>query len=77
MAVTFKLITHTNQHGYGVSLMKYDQLTGDLEGGYVLHNFTSKMDRLKFLAEFAPFTGFEIEHLNDGEAATCSGHTAK
>lgn len=65
MPITFKLMTHENQHGYGVSLTKYDDMTGDMEGAFVLATFASKLDRLHYLAELAPLTGFEIEHLND------------
>lgn len=57
----FKLMTHENQHGYGVSLTKYED--GKLEAGFTLKTFDQNHERLKYLSELASMTGFEIERL--------------
>ncbi len=61
----FKLMKHTNQHGYGVSLTKYasdDPLS--LETGFVLNTFPTEQQRDEYFAELLAMTGFaEDDHL--------------
>jgi hypothetical protein len=59
---TFKLMTHENQYGLGISLAKYDA-GGTLEAAFVLRTFEHEHQRLKYLSELAVVTGFEIEML--------------
>jgi hypothetical protein len=61
--MSFKLLTHQNQHGFGVSLTKHDA-AGNMEDGFVLNSFEHEHDRLKYLSDLAKMTGFEIERLN-------------
>ncbi len=59
----FKLMKHTNQHGYGVSLTKYasdDPLS--LENGFVLITLRTRQERDKYFAELLAMTGFEEDN---------------
>lgn len=61
--MTYRLMTHENQHGFGVSLTKYNGYDGELLNGFVLNTFPTQPERKKYLDELVKITGYEIETL--------------
>lgn len=56
--ITLKIMKHgPNQHGWGVSVMKYGPL-GTLVGGFVLNTFETKAERDEYAEGFQRTTGF-------------------
>jgi hypothetical protein len=59
MPRTFKLMTHDNQHGFGVSLMTYED--GEFVNGFTLHTMPDAKRRQTYLRDLMDLTGFELE----------------
>ena len=60
--MTYKIMIHENQHGYGVSMVKYGPL-GTLVSGFVLNTFETEIERDTYVREFLKFRHHEVEAL--------------
>jgi hypothetical protein len=58
--IMYKIMQHMkNQHGYSVSLIKYED--DELVNGFVLISHNTLVEQAKYVMELAEMTGWQIE----------------
>jgi hypothetical protein len=67
--VIYRLMTHENQHGFGVSLIQYADDGEEMLNGFVLNTFPSEPERSRYVDELAEITGYEVESIMGRDAS--------